>query len=133
LPGPATPKGRLNELLGSWKAAANESERSKVEKELREVLKGEFQARLGAHEKEIAQLEAKVKRLREQLELRRKKQDDIVDFRVQQLLREAQGLGWGTEPVTTSGVFYSGSRSTVDTTKSGTTSGVFGSVRASSR
>jgi DNA-binding IclR family transcriptional regulator len=42
-------------------------------------------------------LEAKVKQLREQLELRRKEQDEIVDFRLKQLLREAQGLGWGTD------------------------------------
>lgn len=90
----------VNELLGKWKAAGNESERGKVEKELRQVLKEQFQGRLGAHEKEIEQLEAKVKQLREQLDLRRKKQDEIVDFRAQQLLREAQGLGWGTEPAT---------------------------------
>jgi hypothetical protein len=88
----------VQDLLGKWKAAANESDRSKVEKDLRQVLKEQFQARLAAHEKEIEQLEAKVKQLREQLDLRRQKQDEIVDFRAQQLLREAQGLGWGTEP-----------------------------------
>ena len=93
----------VSELLRKWKAAGSESDRAKVEKELRAVLKSQFEARLGAHQKEIEQLEAKVKQLREQLELRRKKQDEIVDFRLQQLLREAQGLGWGTEPVTRQG------------------------------
>jgi multidrug resistance efflux pump len=64
---------------------------------MREDLTKRFQARLSAHEKEILQLEAKVKQLREQLELRCKKQDEIVDFRLKQLLREAQGLGWRTD------------------------------------
>jgi polyhydroxyalkanoate synthesis regulator phasin len=88
----------VSEALRTWKAAGSESDRGRIEKKLREVLKGQFQARLAAHQKEIEQLEAKVKQLREQLELRRTKQDEIVDFRLQQLLREAQGLGWGTEP-----------------------------------
>jgi hypothetical protein len=89
-----------NELLGKWKAAGNEADRDKLRKQLHEVLKADFQVRLAAHEKEIEQLEGKVKQLRQQLELRRQKQDEIVDFRCQQLIREAQGLGWGTEPAT---------------------------------
>jgi hypothetical protein len=89
--------GPANELLHRWKAAANESDRGKIERQLRDLLKEELQARFGVHETEIKHLEAKVKQLRDQLELRRGKQDEIVDFRLQQLLREAQGLGWGTD------------------------------------
>ena len=88
------------ELLLRWKVAGNDPERGKVGEELHKVLLEQFQDRLGEQEKEIEQLELKVKRLREQLELRRKKQDEIVDFRLQQLLREAEGLGWGTEDAT---------------------------------
>ena len=69
---------------------------------LQAALKAEFQSRLAAHEKEIDQLENEVKKLRQQLELRRRNQDEIVHFRMEQLLRDAQGLGWGTEPVRTS-------------------------------
>jgi hypothetical protein len=91
---------QTNELLGKWKTAKDDSDRDHVQKQLREHLKTQFQARAAGHEKEIEQLEAKVKELREQLALRRQKEDEIVDFRLQQLLREAQGLGWGTEPGT---------------------------------
>lgn len=91
---------RVSELLAKWKEAEDPADRRKLEESLRGTVKEEFDARLGSHEKEIEQLEAKVKQLRGQLERRRDKQDEIVDFRVQQLLREAQGLGWGTEPVT---------------------------------
>jgi hypothetical protein len=86
-------------LLGKWKKAS-ESDREAVEKELRGVLKEDFQTRLGKHQKEIEQLEAQVKQLRKKLDLRTSKQDEIIDFRVQQLLREAQGLGWGPESAT---------------------------------
>jgi hypothetical protein len=91
------PDNLVNELVGKWKAAQSDSDRGKAEQELREALKKEFQARLGSHEKEIEELEAHVKQLREKLDLHRKRQDDIVRFRMQQLLREAQGLGWGPE------------------------------------
>ena len=95
------PDAAVQKSLGEWKAAPGTgADRKKIEQQLRQSLKEQFDARMSVHQKEIEQLEAKVKKLREQLELRRKKQDEIVDFRLQQLLREAQGLGWGTEPVT---------------------------------
>jgi hypothetical protein len=89
----------IDELVEKWRQAPNNQERERIEQNLRDALQAEFQARLTAHEKEVDQLEAEVKRLRQQLELRRQKQADIVRFHLEQLLREAQGLGWGTEPV----------------------------------
>jgi hypothetical protein len=84
-------------LIDRWKASKDSAERNDLEKSLREVLKAEFSMRLEAHEKEIKQLEEKVRQLRDRLNLRREKQDEIVDHRLQQLLRDAQGLGWGAE------------------------------------
>jgi hypothetical protein len=84
------------ELIARWKAA-DADQRKQLESSLREMLKREFNARLMAHEQEIKELEAKVRELRERLALRREKQDEIVDHRLQQILREAQGLGWGSE------------------------------------
>jgi hypothetical protein len=89
----------VNEQVEKWKQAENKSDRDKIQQSLHDTLKDQFKARLDNHEKEIDRLESEVKRLREQLELRRKKQDEIIDFRMQQILRDAQGLGWGTEPV----------------------------------
>ena len=88
----------LAELVEKWKQAGNKADRAKIEQSLQAVLKEQFASRLGAHEKEIEQLEAEVKRLRDQLDLRRKKQGEIIEFRMEQILREAQGLGWGPEP-----------------------------------
>jgi len=97
----------VNELIEKWKQAGNKSERDKLQQSLRATLTEQFQSRLLAHQKEIEQLEAEVKRLRQQLELRRQKQDEIVRFRMEQLLREAQGLGWGTEPTPRTGALLS--------------------------
>jgi hypothetical protein len=88
---------RIHRLVERWKASKQDAEREKVQTELRNVLQREFAARLAVHEREIKELEEKVRHLRERLSLRREKQDEIVEHRLQQILREAQGLGWGSE------------------------------------
>jgi hypothetical protein len=104
-----TSEQQAEALLSKWKQA-KESDREGIQKELRGVLTEDFKARLGKHQKEIEQLEAQLKQLRDKLNLRTSKQDEIVDFRLQQLLREAQGLGWGTDNKgTTSTSYFSGS------------------------
>jgi hypothetical protein len=94
---PRRPDRMIDDLIAKWMASQNDSDRGKNEQELRATLTKQFQERLGVQEKEIEQLEARVKQLREKLELRRKHQDEIITFRIQQLFREAQGLGWGSE------------------------------------
>ncbi|HEY3392736.1 MAG TPA: hypothetical protein VGK58_08510 [Lacipirellulaceae bacterium] len=88
---------QTQQLIKRWKASKEAAERQKIETQLTQMLKREFAARLAAHEREIKQLEDKVRQLRQRLTLRREKQDEIVDHRLQQILREAQGLGWGSE------------------------------------
>ena len=61
-----------------------------------DAVKAQSAARLAIQEKEIAPLEAKVKQLRSQLELRRKNQDEIVDLRVQGTPPRSAGLGVGS-------------------------------------
>ena len=53
-----------------------------------------MQTNFARDENEIKELEARVKQLQEKLDLRRQKQDEIVDLHLQQLLHDAQGLGW---------------------------------------
>jgi hypothetical protein len=88
---------QTHRLVERWKASKQDAEREKVEGDLRNVLKREFAARLSVHEREIKELEEKVRQLRERLTLRKEKQDEIVEHRLQQILRDAQGLGWGSE------------------------------------
>jgi hypothetical protein len=88
---------QTQQLVQRWKDSKDAAEREKLETGLREALKLEFTARLASHYKEIKELEEKVRQLRERLALRKEKQDEIVEHRLQQILREAQGLGWGSE------------------------------------
>jgi hypothetical protein len=87
----------MQDLIDGWKASKDAGVRDKIEQALRDALTSEFNDRLAAHEREIKDLEAKVRELRDRLNLRREKQEEIVDHRLQQILREAQGLGWGSE------------------------------------
>jgi hypothetical protein len=89
--------GQISQLIERWKAAKESRERGRAEDYLRNILTAQFKARLDAHESEIKQLEEKVRQLRQRLNLRREKQDEIVENRLQQILRDAQGLGWGAE------------------------------------
>jgi hypothetical protein len=97
---------QTQKLIEAWKKSKEAAEREKFETELRALLRQEFAARLAEHEREIKQLEEKVRQLRERLALRKEKQEDIVDHRLQQILREAQGLGWGSERAGGESIFH---------------------------
>jgi hypothetical protein len=100
---------QTQKLIEGWKNSKEAAEREKLETELRALLRREFATRLAVHEREIKQLEEKVRQLRERLALRKEKQEEIVNHRLQQILREAQGLGWGSEGSGREPVFhYSG-------------------------
>jgi hypothetical protein len=90
---PYAPCNSVEGLIARWKAT-KVIDRPKVEASLRQELQKEFQDRMAVDEQRVKMAEAEAKKLRERHELRRQKQDDIVDFRMQQLLREAQGIGW---------------------------------------
>jgi hypothetical protein len=97
---------QTQQLVQRWKDSKDAAEREKLETELRGRLKLEFTARLASHYQEIKELEEKVRQLRERLALRKKKQDEIVEHRLQQILREAQGLGWGSEGVQGNAMYW---------------------------
>jgi hypothetical protein len=101
---PANPRA-MRQIVDQWKAATDASERDKLEQSLRNRLKTEFNARMNSHVAEIKELEEKVRQLRARLNLRREKQDEIVDHRLQQLLRDAEGLGWGADEMSRRGAY----------------------------
>ena len=76
-------------------ARAAGDERDAAERKLTDALAEQFDARQTAREKELAALEAKVKKLRDLHDKRAAAKDEIVARRADTLLREAAGLGWG--------------------------------------
>jgi len=74
--------------------AKSESERSQIKTELTDLLEKQFGLRQKRHQEEIAALEAKVKKLKELVEKRQENRREIIAKRLDQILSNAEGLGW---------------------------------------
>jgi hypothetical protein len=74
--------------------AKSDSDRDKLKTRLGEVLEKQFDQRQRRHESEIEALEAQVKKLKDLVQRRQENRREIVGRRLDQVLRESQGLGW---------------------------------------
>ena len=70
------------------------SERADIRNKLVAAVNQQFDDRQAAREEELKQLEEQVRRLRELQQRRKSAKQDIVQNRIDQLFREAEGLGW---------------------------------------
>jgi len=77
--------------LGS---AKSDADREKLKAQLSTILEKQFELRQQRHKKEIESLEAQVKKLRDLVDKRQENRREIVAKRLDQILQEAQGLGW---------------------------------------
>ena len=80
----------VDQLSKSKKDADKES----IKAMLSDLLEKQFELRQKKHETEIADLEAKVKKLKELVQTRKDNRKEIVARRLDQLVRDSQGLGW---------------------------------------
>ena len=71
-----------------------DDEKEKLKAKIADVLDKQFDQRQRRHESEIEALEAQVKRLKELVRLRNERRQEIVAKRLEQVLRDAEGLGW---------------------------------------
>jgi hypothetical protein len=74
--------------------AKTDDDKEKLKAKFTVVLDKQFDQRQRRHESEIQSLEAQVKKLKELVRLRNDKRREIVAQRLEQVLRDAQGLGW---------------------------------------
>ena len=72
----------------------NEAQRGNLKAMLSAVLAKEFDLQQKRRELELARLEAHMKKLRDMMNKRSTARRTIVEQRLDQLLREAEGLGW---------------------------------------
>jgi hypothetical protein len=86
---------QISELVAKYKSLTDEDERKRFYVDMKLRVEDQFTVRQGLREKELVELEEQVKRLRDLHEKRNAQKDQIIGDRVQQLLREADGLGWG--------------------------------------
>lgn len=82
------------QLVGQFAAAKDDAQRVELRSKLQTLLKEQFAARQNERRAELEELEAEVKTLREKHAQREAQQDRIINDRLQQLLNDAQGLGW---------------------------------------
>jgi hypothetical protein len=85
---------RADELAKKLGEAKSDTERSQIKTELTDLLEKQFGLRQKRHQEEIAGLEAKVKKLKELVEKRQENRREIIAKRLDQILSNAEGLGW---------------------------------------
>jgi hypothetical protein len=85
---------RVEVLITQLKDAKSDVDRDHMKTQLKDLLEAQFAARQQRHEKEIADLETKVKKLKELVAKRQENRREIVANRLDQILRDSQGLGW---------------------------------------
>ncbi len=84
----------ITPLVEQLKEAKTDTDRDKIKVQLKEVLDTQFAAHQQRHEKELADLESKVKKLKDLVAKRQENRREIVANRLDQIMRDAQGLGW---------------------------------------
>lgn len=82
------------QLARRYAQEKGESGREQIKSQLTELLKEQFDARQKRHQEEIKELEDQIKKLKDQIEKRQENRQEIIARRLDQMLREAQGLGW---------------------------------------
>jgi hypothetical protein len=90
---------KSQQLATQYGAAKDEDKKSQLRSQLRETLEKQFQLQEQRRAQELAQIEQRLKSLRELMQKRKDARNEIIDRRLDQLLRDAEGLGW-TAPST---------------------------------
>ena len=86
--------GETMKLTKQLAEAKSDGDKDKIKEKLKELLVKQFDDRQKRHEKELEALETQVKKLKEMVGKRQENKKDIIDERIKQLQRDAQGLGW---------------------------------------
>jgi hypothetical protein len=96
----ANVQGNENHIIRSiverYSAAQDASSKEQSTAELKQLLDKQFDFLQDAKSVELKKLEEQLAKLKELHSKRAKQKEQIVSDRVQQILREADGLGWGT-------------------------------------
>jgi hypothetical protein len=88
----------VGSLIESYTHTGNDTERSKIKSKVTVALEKAFDLQQKRRELELSRVEARVKKIRELMQKRGEARQSIIDKRLDQLLREADGLGWTPPP-----------------------------------
>lgn len=96
-------ESKTTTLTKQYAEATDEAQRKELESQLAAVVGQHFAVRQAVRDQEIAKLEQEVARLRDLLQQREDARQQIVEGRVDQLIRAAKGLGWDGKAMTAPG------------------------------
>lgn len=74
--------------------AKSDGDREKIKGQLSDLLEKQFDQRQKRHEEEIKALEAQIKKLKDLVDKRQENRREIISARLNQIVKESQGLGW---------------------------------------
>jgi hypothetical protein len=110
--------------------AEDDDEKKGLRKKLTQVLDELFDAHLKEQQKELDDLEKQVARLKKLLSKRREAKETIVERRLEQLVQDAEGLGWNAPNTLRGGGPYFGAQKAFMTGKDALPSITAGKGRA---
>jgi hypothetical protein len=84
----------MDQAVDKLKSAKNDADKTTATKEISQLLEKSFQHDMERRETQISEIEARVKKLREQIEKRKKAKDEIISLHLKTIVNEADGLGF---------------------------------------
>jgi hypothetical protein len=84
----------LHRAVEKLKTAKTDAEKTSATNEISQVLEKWFKRDLERREKQISEIETRVKKLLDQIEKRKKAKDEIINLRLKTIINEADGLGF---------------------------------------
>jgi hypothetical protein len=86
--------GQTADLARQYVKAEKDETKKEIRKKLSDLLSQQFDAHAEQQQKELDDLEKEIARLKSLLKKRQDAKSTIVDRRMEQLIQEAEGLGW---------------------------------------
>jgi hypothetical protein len=84
----------FHQALSKLKSAKDDAAKTSATKELSQSLEKLFQRDLEQREHQVTEIETRVKKLRDQIEKRKKAKDDILSLHLKTIINESVGLGF---------------------------------------
>ncbi|HEV3304559.1 MAG TPA: hypothetical protein VG055_33220 [Planctomycetaceae bacterium] len=84
----------LHQAVEKLKTAKSDAEKTSATNEISQVLEKWFKRDLQRRETQISEIETRVKKLRDQIDKRKKAKDEIINLRLRTIINEADGLGF---------------------------------------
>ena len=93
-PNPSQLQSEPAQLAHQYVEAKKEDEKREVRKHLSEVLSHQFDLHIQQQQRELEDLEKRIAKLKEVVKKRIDAKSTIVERRLEQLIQDAEGLGW---------------------------------------